>query len=127
MKSRNNGFKSGEEGRGAVGCVVAIALMAIVLFFTVKLGPAYFNHYEFKGNLKQVIARAGASAASEETIIQDLIKTAGTNNIVLKKENIKITRFSDKVRIHVEYIVPINFLIMKYDLKFPLEETGFAM
>ena len=127
MKSLSSGFISGEEGKGTLGCLFSILLMAIVLFLAFKLAPVYFNHYEFKGDMKQAVSRIGVRAIAEDVIIQDLIKTAEKNNITIEKENIKIRRFSGQVYISIEYTVPVNFLIMKHDLHFELEESSFSM
>jgi len=127
MKSLNRVFKSGEEGKGTVGCIISIILVAIVIFLAVKLAPVYFNYYEFKGALQQTVSRAGAKSTVDDAIIQELIKTAENSNIALKKENIKIRRFSGQLVIEVEYSVPVSFLIMNRDLNFKLEESSFTI
>jgi len=127
MKSLSRGFQSGEEGKVKPGCIFSIVLMAIVVFLAIKLIPVYFNNYEFKGELKQAVSRAGARAIQNEDIVRDLIATAGKNNIVLQKEKIQISRTSGQLYIAVEYSVPVNFLIMKRDLNFKLEESGITL
>jgi len=90
MKSLNHDLKSKEAGKGSLGCMFAIVLAAVAIFLSVKLGPVYYYHYEFKGHLQQVVGRAGVRAVSEEAFVQELIKAAEANNIVLKKENIQM-------------------------------------
>jgi len=126
MKSPKHGFKFGEEGKGSLGCIFAIILMAIAIFLAFKLGPPYMNHYEFKGEMKQVVSRAGARAIPEETIKKDLISLAQKSNIALKNEDIEIRRLSGQIIIRVEYIIPLNFIIMKHDLRFQVEESSFT-
>lgn len=127
MKSFSHGFKSGEEGKGALGCIFSIVLLAIVAFLALKLAPVYFNHYEFKGDLQQAVSRAGARMNTEDAIYQELIKIAETNKIPLKKENIQIRRLAGQLVIEIEYTVPIDLLFMKYDKNFKLEESSFTL
>jgi hypothetical protein len=127
MKSLRYGFQSGEEGKGSLGCIFSIALMVIVVFVAFKLGPVYFNHYEFKGELQQVVSRAGARSVQDEVIIQDIIRTAEKSKIILKKENIQIRRLAGQLNITVEYTVPINLLVTTYNRNFKLEESSFTL
>ena len=125
MKSPKYGFQSAEEGKGAIGCIFSIVLLLIVIFLAFKLVPVYFNYYEFKGAFQQTVSRAGARSVQDELIVKDLISIAERNNIVLKKENVHIRRFAGQLYIDVEYSVPVNFLVLKRDLKFKIEETSF--
>ena len=127
MKSLKHGFKSGEEGKGALGCIFALFLMAVVLFLAFKLGPPYFNHYEYKGEMKQAISRFGARSIPDENIKRELVSTAAKNNIPLNNENIQIRRFAGRINIDVEYIIPVDLLIMKYNLRFKIEESSITM
>ncbi|MDR0310958.1 MAG: DUF4845 domain-containing protein [Acidobacteriota bacterium] len=126
MKSRNYGFQSGEEGKGAIGCIIAIVLMVIVIFLGFQLGPVYFNYYEFKSDLKQEVSRVAARAINDEDIVKNLIKIAEKNNIFITKENIKIRRIAGQIAIEVEYQVPVGFIIMTRDLNFKLEGSSFT-
>ena len=126
MKSLNYGFKSGEEGKGILGCMFAIFLMAAAIFLAFKLGPPYFHHYGFKGDMQYAAARAGAQAIPDNTIKLELIRNAENNKILLKKENIKIQYLAGQVIINAEYDIPVNFLIMKRDLHFRVESSSFT-
>ena len=127
MKSLNHDLKSKEAGKGSLGCMFAIVLAAVAIFLSVKLGPVYYYHYEFKGHLQQVVGRAGVRAVSEEAFVQELIKAAEANNIVLKKENIQISHFASQIRVNVEYTVPVNFIIFTRNFTFKAEETSISI
>lgn len=126
MNSAKHGFNE-DKGKVNLGCIFAIFLMAAAIFLSFKLAPPYLSHYEFKGELKQAISRAGARTVPDEAIIRDLMGIAEKNNISLKKENIKLRRLSNRVSISIEYTIPVDFLIMKRDLHFQTEESSFAM
>ena len=127
MKSLDRVFKSREEGKGTAGCIFALVLMLIVIFFAVKLAPPYLNRYEFKSELKQAVSRAGARAFSDENIKKDLLLLAEKNKIVLKSENIRIKHVAGQLVISVEYTIPVDFIILKHDLSFQDEESSFTI
>ena len=122
----NNSFKSGDEGKGAIGCIFALLLMVIALFLAIKLGPPYMSHYEFKGEFKQAVSRVAARGMVEENIIKEMIATAEKNKIVLKSENIQIRRFAGQLIITVEYTIPVDFIFMERELRFKLEESSWT-
>jgi len=126
MNIPNHGFKSGQEGKGSLGCIFALFLMVVALLLAFKLGPPFMNHYEFKSDMKQAVARAGARAMTDENIRKDLIQTAEKNKIVLKNENIQIRHMAGQVVITVEYTIPVNFLIITKDLRFNIEESSWT-
>jgi hypothetical protein len=126
MKFINCGFKSGEEGKGSLGCIVSIFLVIIIIFVSFKLGPPYFSHYEFKGEVKHAVSRYGARAISDENIKKDLINLAEKNKVLLKNENIQIRRFAGQLILNVEYSIPVDFLILKRDISFKVEESSFT-
>jgi len=125
MKFPNHGFNSKEEGKGSLGCFIAIILMVLAVFLAFKLGPIYYNHYEFKGELKQAVGRAGARLTSNENIKKDVIAIAQKNNIFLKGEEIIINKsVPTRVIIEIKYVIPVDFIIFKYDLNFNIREEG---
>jgi len=127
MKTLNHEIMSGEAGKGTPGCLFAILLMAIAIFLGVKLGPVYYNHYEFKGQLDQAVSRAGAQSLSQEAVIKDLIFLAERNHIRLTKEDIEIRRSAGRIYVTVKYTVPVDFIILKRDFNFKLERESLAI
>ena len=125
MKSYN--FQSGEEGKGSLGCMFSLVLMVIALFLAFKLAPPYIGYYELKGELKQAVSRAAMRPSAEENTVKDLIRTAEKNKVLLKKENIKIRRFAGQLYINIEYTVPVDFIIIKRDFNFKMEESSFTL
>ena len=126
MESLNNGFKSGEKGEGRIGCTIALFLMLIVIFLSIKLGPPYYNHYGLRNNLKNAAARAGASTTfTDANIRMDVKRIAGENGILLEDENITVNRSrKQEIIINVDYNVPVDFIIMKRDINFKASGTG---
>jgi len=116
-----------EEGKGSTGCMLALVVMAIALFIAFKAGPPYYNNYNLEGELKSTVSRMSARSLKEEVVVRDLIRIAEKNDVVLTKKNINISRFGGKLYIEIEYTVPIDFLILQYDLHFKMREESFSL
>jgi hypothetical protein len=127
MKFLNRFFQSSEEGKGSAGCIFALVLMAIFLFIAFKVGPAYYNNSSFKGDVTQATGRIGARSSKEDVVIQSLIQLAEKNKIRLKKENIKIRRFSGQILIEIDYTVPVDLIILQHDLHFTIKTESFTL
>jgi len=126
MDMPNHGFKSGDEGKGSLGCIFALFLMVVALFLAFKLAPPYMRHYEFKGEFKQAVSRVAARGMDEENILKEMIATAEKNHIVLKSENIQMRRMAGQIVITVEYTIPVDFIFMERELRFKLEESSWT-
>ena len=125
MKFPNHDIKSGEDGKGSLGCIFAIILMVIAIFLAYKLGPLYYNHYELTGELKQAVSRAGARMISDENIKKDVKALAQKNNIFLKDEDILINKsVPTRIIIEIKYVIPVDFIILKRDINFHAMEEG---
>ena len=130
MKSKGFNTLRDCEGKGFLGCMLGIILIAAVIFVIVKMGPIYYSNYMFEEDLKTVISRAGARLTTNEQIVKNILDLARKNDINLTpkdvNKNIKIERFAGQIHINVQYFVPVNFLIMQKDLKFQIELSSFT-
>jgi len=129
---KSNGFDAlrDSEGKGFLGCMGAIVVLAAIIFVGIKLGPVYYSNYTFEEGLKTVVSRAGARYTPNETIVIDILELAQQNDINLthenSKDNIKIERFAGQIHINVRYYVPVDFLILRRNLKFEIKLSSFT-
>ncbi|MBN2244162.1 MAG: hypothetical protein JW793_15860 [Acidobacteria bacterium] len=118
------------EGKGFLGCMGAIVALAALIFVGIKLGPIYYSNYVFEEELKTVVSRAGARYTPDEKIIIDIIELAQKNGIRITHEsagnNIKVERFAGQIHIRVRYFVPVDFLILRRNLRFQIELSSFT-
>jgi hypothetical protein len=130
MNIRTSDTLMNAEGKGFLGCMIAIILMAAIIFAGVKLGPIYYSDYLFEEDLKNLTSQAGARYISDDEITEDILQLAKKNKINIKqkdaKKDIEIKRFAGQVHINVRYYVPVNFLIFKKTLKFEIKLSSFT-
>jgi hypothetical protein len=130
MKSKGSDILLNSEGKGLIGCIGAIILLAALIFVGIKLGPIYYSNFIFEEDIKNVTSRAGARGLKNDVIIEDILELARKNNINLTEKdaskNIKIERYAGMVHIEVLYFVPVDFLVMEKTFKFEITASSFS-
>ena len=130
MKSKGSDILLNSEGKGLIGCIGAIILLAALIFVGIKLGPIYYSNLLFEEDIKNVTSRAGTHGLTNEVIIEDILELARKNNInMTKKEaskNITIERYAGLVHIEVHYWVPVDFLVLKRNFEFQIKASSFS-
>jgi hypothetical protein len=114
------------DGKGLIGCMLSIVLLAIIIFLGITLGPIYYNNLNFESDLKTEVSRAGARFFDNEVVIKDIIDLARRNEIRLKRENVKVERYAGQVHIRVNYSVPVDLLLTDRDLNFEVKVSSFT-
>ena len=118
------------DGKGFLGCIVAIVVLMAMVFVGIKLGPIYYSNYVFENELKTLVSRAGSRYTPNEKIIIDIVELAQNNKINMThesaKKNIKIERFAGQLHIDVQYFVPVDFLILRKNLRFQIKLSSFT-
>jgi hypothetical protein len=114
------------EGKGIIGCMLSIVLMAMVLFLGITLGPIYYNKLNLESDLKTEVSRAGARYLDNEIVIKDVIDLARRSDIKITRENVKVERFAGQVHIRVNYSVPADLLVMDQDFNFEIKVSSFT-
>lgn len=113
------------EGKGLIGCMVALVLFAVAIYLGITLGPIYYSDFNFENGIKTTASRAGAHFLTDEQIMAEIMDLAKRDEIRIKKENIEVDRFAGQVHIKVYYSVPVDFIIFERDLNFNVAASSF--
>ena len=113
------------EGKGLVGCMLALVLFAVAIYLGITLGPIYYSNFNLENGVKTTASRAGARFFNDEQIVAEVMDLAKREDIRIKKENILIDRFAGQVHIKVNYSVPVDFIVVERDLSFKIEASSF--
>lgn len=114
------------EGKGVVGCIIMIALLAVAIYLGIVLAPIYYADFNFESGVKTEISRAGAHFLDDETIFKDILDLARRNEIRLKRQDIAIDRFAGQIHIKVRYSVPVDFILFEHNLGFKIDVSSFV-
>lgn len=131
MKANISGILHDSEGKGFIGCMLAIVLIALMVFAAVRVGPLYYANYKFDEALKDITSKAGARFRSNEDIIEDVVQAARELKIKItpsdaRKGDISIERYAGQLHITVRYTVPVDFLVFRKSIKFEIRNSSFT-
>ncbi len=113
------------EGKGLIGCMLALVLFAVAIYLGITLGPIYYSNFNLENGVKTTASRAGAHFFNDEQIVAEIMDLAKREDIRIKKENILVDRFAGQVHIKVNYSVPVDFIVVERDLNFKIEASSF--
>lgn len=109
--------RSAERGESNLGCVMWLVLLGIAVLISWKMIPVKVNSAEMADYMVEVAQFQSARRKPEE--LKKLILTrAGELGLPLAKENVTVVRTGDRIRMTVEYTVPVDFPGYTYNWHF---------
>jgi hypothetical protein len=113
------------EGKGLIGCMVAIVLLAVAIYLGITLVPIYYTNFDFENDVKTTASRAGSHFFDDEAVIKEILDLAKKNELRVAREDVKVDRFAGQLHIIVHYSVPVDFLIFEHNLNFTIDASSF--
>ena len=95
------------RGEGRVGCIVWLALVAIVGYALYKIVPAKIDNSTFEDFITE--QASFGSIKSVKQIETEILAKAKDLGVPVTKENLTITKTREKISIETHYEVPIVF------------------
>jgi hypothetical protein len=115
-----------QDGKGMLGCMLALALLFVGSVMGIRIFPTYYAHKSFQTDVRTEVSRAGAQFLDDETVMKNIIALARRNEIRLTRNNVKLERFAGQVHITVKYTGPVDFFVFKRDMEFEIEASSFV-
>ena len=106
-----------QRGEGRVGCIFWTAVLVIAVFLSWKLIPVKVNNAEMVDYMTEVAQFQSAQKPPEE-LKKLIIARAGELGIPLTKENVTVIRNGDRIRMTMDYTVPVDLLVFTYNWHF---------
>src|SRR5215472_17370511 len=97
-----------------------IGILVIVggFYYGWNMIPPYFHNAQFQDDLDDIARVATYNPRSDDELKQAVIKKAQSRDIVLKEDQISITRITSGIGISVKYRVHIEMIGHQTDLDF---------
>lgn len=116
--SRNN-----QRGEGRLKSIIALSVIAGIIYFMIKVIPVYVNNYELEDTLKNEARFASVNRKSPEDVRNTVYAKIQELQIPARREDIKIVPIgNNNVRITVTYTAVVNF--PGYQLKLNFAPTA---
>lgn len=109
--------RTAERGEGNLGCIVWLLVLAVAVMISWKMIPVKVNNAELVDFMTEVAQFQSAQKTPEE-IKLIILTRAGELGIPLTKENIVVTKTRDRVRMTVDYTMPVQFPGYTYNWHF---------
>lgn len=109
--------RTAERGDSKLGCIVWVTLLAIAVLISWKMIPVKVNSAELADYMVDVAQFQSARKPPEE-LKALILARADELNIPLAKENVTVVRTGDRIRMTVEYTVPVDFPGYTYNWHF---------
>jgi hypothetical protein len=104
-----------ERGAGNLGCILGLALVAVVVVIGVNVVPVRIAVAELQDFCEKEAERASMPRNTDEKMAQAIFQKAVEERLAVHKENIKVWRDTGQVHVEVKYRVVLDLLVYKYD------------
>jgi hypothetical protein len=109
--------RSAERGESNLGCIIWVVVLAIAVLISWKMIPVKMSSAEMADYMVEVAQFQSANRPPEE-LKKLLLNRAGELGIPLVKENVTVVRTGDRIRMTVDYTIPVDFPGYTYNWHF---------
>jgi hypothetical protein len=116
-----------ENGKGNVGCIIGVAILAAAVLVGVKVVPTRLAVAELQDFCEREAEQASLPRFGDDKIADALLSKANEEHLPVKKEDIKVWRDQAQVHIEIRYRVALDLLVYQYnwDVEHKVERTLF--
>ena len=107
-----------ERGEGKFKAVLVTVILLAIVYSAVKMLPPYIDEYQLNDTMQETAKFASVTRSGEEQIRATVFRKIEELGIPATKDQVKVTAVSGRVAISVDYSVPIDLLVYKFDLHF---------
>lgn len=109
--------RTAERGEGNLGCILWVLVLGIAVLIAWKAIPVKVNSSELADYLDE-LARFDAARETSEGLQAKILARAVQLNLPLTKEGVTVQLSRDRVRMIVDYTVPVEFPGYTYNWHF---------
>jgi hypothetical protein len=117
--SRRPGRRWGsQKGEGRGKAIAFTVIFVFAIFAAVKLVPPYLAEYQLADKMEELARFAIVNRYTEDQIRDHVYKEVKNLDIPVNREDIKVDASQETVKISVDYRVPVDLLVYKFELHF---------
>jgi uncharacterized protein YpmS len=107
-----------ERGEGKFKAILVTVILVFFVYVAVKVVPPYISEYQLSDKIQETARFASVTRSNEEKIRETIFREIQDLDIPATKEDVKVSAVNGKVSITVDYTVPIDLTVYKFDLHF---------
>ena len=108
--------RASERGTGNLGCVLWVIVLLLAVLIAWKAIPVKIKSAQFYDYMEEMAKTAGGNPPDE--IKKALLDKANELQLPLEKDNVKVQRIGDNIRMEASYMVPLEFPGYTYEWHF---------
>ena len=110
------------DGRSSVGCLFALLILAVAIYFGINFGEVYWRFYEFQDAMKQEVRFAGQ--IPDERIRLRLVALADSLDLPDEASEVTIERSPGRIAVSAEYTERVQMPLVARDIRFKPHAEG---
>lgn len=104
-----------QRGAENLGCIIGLAILAIVLVLGVKFLPQRIAVAEFEDRCEELAEQASLPRFTDRIIHDSLMIEAQNRHLPVKPEALKVWRSSQEIFIETSYVMKVDLIVTTYD------------
>jgi hypothetical protein len=101
--------------------IIALLVVAAGIYVGWNMIPPYFTKYQFQDDLDDIVRKATYSPISDDDVKQVVIRKALSREIIIKENQISLSRVGTSLAISVRYSVHVDMIVHPVDLDFAVD------
>lgn len=97
-----------ERGEGNLGCILWLLVLGLAVMISVKAIPVKVASAELYDFMDEMARRAGVNTTAED-VKKAILTRAAELKLPVDKDDVSVVRQGDRIRMRVEYTVPVEF------------------
>ena len=98
--------------------LIGVVVIVCGFYYGWNMIPPYFHNYQFQDDLDDIARVATYNIRTDDELKQAVINRAKLREIIVKEDQIAITRFASGIGIRVHYRVHVDMAVRPTDIDF---------
>jgi len=111
-------YRQSERGEGKFKAILVTAILVFMIFAAFKMVPPYISEYQLRDKMQETARYASVTRSTPEQIKDTIFKEMKDLDIPATREELVVTAEGGRVSISLDYKVPIDLIVYKFDLHF---------
>ncbi|MCX5918786.1 MAG: hypothetical protein NTX30_19160 [Deltaproteobacteria bacterium] len=113
------------RGMTTPGCLFLLILLAILGFAGYRVGTAYWEYYQVREEVRNVLTWtvAGTPKHEADVVKRVITRVADEAGLQLTPKNIRVTQTASSLTINVFWVQDLDFLVYTYPMDFTVSLT----
>ena len=118
LKDNLREHRRGQRGEGRLKAILWTVVLVLLIYVGFKLVPSYINQYQLQDKILDEARFVTVNRKTDDQIRDDIFHVVQDLDIPARKEDIKLENTPHRVRITLEYSVPVDIFFYHTELHF---------